>query len=107
MAGKITHFEKWNQIENGFFFIQNQKHIEDSQAQTNDVFSEKWTSYSEEEISEQEKLFNFQRKWFLKLYGFQNEKNLAEHLQKFDYILDAGCGLGYKSAWFGLIGAKQ
>ena len=56
--------------------------------------------YSKEEISEQEKLFKFQREWFLDLYGFNDERHLAEHLRNFKYILDAGCGLGYKAAWF-------
>ena len=49
---------------------------------------------------EQEKLFEFQKRWFLELYGFEDEKHLGDHLQKFEYILDAGCGLGYKAAWF-------
>lgn len=93
-------FENWNEIEKGFYVIEDQKHVEDTQALTNDAFSEKWTVYSEEEITEQEKLFEFQRKWFLDLYGFQDETHLAEHLQSCDYILDAGCGLGYKAAWF-------
>ena len=94
------NFENWNQIEPGFFVIGEKKSINDTQAQTNDAFSEKWKTYSEEEIAEQEKLFEFQRKWFLDLYGFRDEEHLAEHLQSFKYILDAGCGLGYKAAWF-------
>ena len=94
------NFKNWNEIEKGFFVIENQDHVKDTQALTNDAFSEKWSVYSEEEIAEQEKLFEFQRKWFLELYGFEDEKQLAEHLQSCNYILDAGCGLGYKSAWF-------
>ena len=94
------NFENWNQIESGFFIIGDQKSINDTQALTNDAFSEKWKIYSEEETAEQEKLFELQRRWFLDLYGFQDEKHLAEHLQSFEYILDAGCGLGYKAAWF-------
>ena len=93
-------FEKWNQLEDGFFTIGNERFINDTQTLTNDAFSEKWEAYSTEEIAEQEKLFNFQKKWFLDLYGFKNETQLSEHLQKFNYILDAGCGPGYKSAWF-------
>ena len=94
------NFQNWNQIEPGFFIIDEKKSINDTQALTNDAFSEKWQAYSEVEILEQEKLFKFQRRWFLDLYGFQDEKHLAEHLQRFEYILDAGCGLGYKAAWF-------
>ena len=93
-------FKNWKEIENGFYLIGETHPINNTQALTNDVFSEKWKVYSEEEIVEQEKLFEFQRKWFLDLYGFKDESDLAEHLQRFEYILDAGCGLGYKAAWF-------
>ena len=93
-------FKNWKEIEKGFYIIDEATSINDTQALTNDAFSEKWKVYSEEEIVEQEKLFEFQRKWFLDLYGFKDEGDLAEHLQRFEYILDAGCGLGYKAAWF-------
>lgn len=94
------NFQNWNQIEPGFFIIDEKKSINDTQALTNDAFSEKWQVYSEVEILEQEKVFKFQIRWFLDLYGFQDEKHLAKHLQRFEYILDAGCGLGNKAAWF-------
>tara|TARA_B110000008_G_scaffold277004_1_gene317434 strand:- start:13 stop:966 length:954 start_codon:yes stop_codon:yes gene_type:complete len=94
------NFENWKQIEPGFFLIGTQETINNSQKLTNDAFSEKWKIYSEEQITEQEKLFEVQRQWFLDLYGFKDETHLAEHLQGIDYILDAGCGLGYKAAWF-------
>lgn len=71
-----------------------------NQAQTNQAFSLKWTEYSQEEISEQEKLFTFQREWYLKLYGFDSEADLAAFLRKQRVILDAGSGLGYKAKWF-------
>ena len=93
-------FKHWKEIETGFYVIGETTPINDTQALTNDAFSEKWKTHSEEEIVEQEKLFEFQRKWFLDLYGFKDESDLAEHLQRFEYILDAGCGLGYKAAWF-------
>jgi len=69
-----------------------------NQQQTNEVFSEKWTKYDSSE--EKEKLYEFQRNWYLKLYGFGTEEALARHLASFDVVLDAGCGLGYKAAWF-------
>ncbi len=94
------NFEKWNEIEPGFFIIDEERSVNDAQVLTNDAFSEKWKVYSKEEISEQEKLFKFQREWFLDLYGFDDEQHLAKHLRNFKYILDAGCGLGYKAAWF-------
>jgi ubiquinone/menaquinone biosynthesis C-methylase UbiE len=94
------NFQNWKEIEPGFFVIENKKSINETQSHTNNAFSEKWQVYSQEDVAEQEKLFDFQKRWFLDLYGFQDEKLLAEHLRRFEYILDAGCGLGYKAAWF-------
>ena len=69
-----------------------------NQQQTNDVFTEKWDKYAD--TSELETFYQFQREWYLKLYGFASEEALAEHLGHARVILDAGCGLGYKAAWF-------
>lgn len=69
-----------------------------NQQQTNEVFTEKWGRYHTSD--EQEKLYAFQLNWYLKLYGFDSEAALAQHLRKACIILDAGCGLGYKAAWF-------
>jgi trans-aconitate methyltransferase len=41
-----------------------------------------------------------QKKWYLKLYGFENEEQLSEFLRSKNVIFDAGCGLGYKAKWF-------
>lgn len=68
------------------------------QQQTNDVFSEKWEKY--ERSDEKERLYEFQRRWYLKLYGFASVDDLRERLRSCSVILDAGCGLGYKAAWF-------
>jgi SAM-dependent methyltransferase len=68
------------------------------QQQTNDVFSEKWGKYDSSE--EKERLYEFQRAWYLKLYGFGTEQGLREHLALCRVVFDAGCGLGYKTAWF-------
>lgn len=68
------------------------------QQQTNEVFTEKWCKYEKSE--EKERLYEFQRQWYLKLYGFDSEVKLQEFLSRCDVILDAGCGLGYKAAWF-------
>ena len=72
----------------------------ENQTQTNAIFSEKWVKYSKEEVEEQERLFEFQRKWYLELYGFDTELELKKFLEKQSVILDAGCGLGYKAKWF-------
>ena len=70
----------------------------ENQQQTNDSFSEKWNKY--EKSSEKEKLYDMQKKWYLKLYGFDTENDLAQFLKSKKYIFDAGCGLGYKAKWF-------
>ena len=70
----------------------------ENQEQTNTVFSEKWSKYALSE--EQEKLYKFQREWYLTLYGFESEENLRQFLKDKAVIFDAGCGLGYKAAWF-------
>jgi ubiquinone/menaquinone biosynthesis C-methylase UbiE len=69
-----------------------------NQQQTNDVFTEKWDKYSN--TSELATFYQFQQDWYLKLYGFADEQALADHLRTARTILDAGCGLGYKAAWF-------
>jgi ubiquinone/menaquinone biosynthesis C-methylase UbiE len=86
--------------KNGNVYITSNESIIESQAQTNEVFSEKWGKYNKEEITKQEKLFDFQKKWYLDLYGFGNENELKKYLSDKDVILDAGCGLGYKAKWF-------
>lgn len=69
-----------------------------SQQHTNNAFSDKWQKY--EKSDEKERLYQFQRSWYLSLYGFESETALATFLQSKDVIFDAGCGLGYKAAWF-------
>lgn len=41
-----------------------------------------------------------QKRWYLELYGFSSEADLSEFLKSKKVIFDAGCGLGYKAAWF-------
>jgi SAM-dependent methyltransferase len=53
-----------------------------------------------DEYNNIEKLYNFQFEWFLTLYGFESEGDLAEFLSSKRIIIDTGCGLGYKAAWF-------
>lgn len=68
-----------------------------NQAQTNDSFSEKWVKLDKE--SSTGAMEEFQKNWVLQLYGFQTEQGLKEFLSDKKVIIDAGCGLGYKSAW--------
>ncbi len=83
----------------GVLIVSNDADAE-NQLQTNVVFSDKWVKYSKEDGAKQERLFEFQKKWYLDLYGFLNESDLQTYLQKQEVILDAGCGLGYKAKWF-------
>ncbi|WP_289701241.1 class I SAM-dependent methyltransferase [Helicobacter rodentium] len=79
----------------------------DNQAQTAEAFSEKWVSYAENtDEKEQKKLWDYQKEWYLKLYGFKDEKDLAHFLSQCEYVFDAGCGLGYLSEWFAALSPK-
>lgn len=69
-----------------------------NQQHTNEAFSEKWEKY--EQSDEKERLFQYQRDWYLQLYGLGTDAALAAFLASKDVIFDAGCGLGYKAAWF-------
>ncbi len=90
-------FKEKIEISSNFIHIKSNSEAQ-NQKQTNDVFSEKWTEY--EKTNEKEKLYNFQKEWYLKLYGFESESALAKFLSTKKYIFDAGCGLGYKAKWF-------
>jgi len=76
----------------------NSKSKKSNQQQTKDIFSDKWTEA--EEYSDITKLYEFQYEWFLKLYGFESEDAFANFLKTKSTIIDTGCGLGYKAAWF-------
>ncbi|MBA2611538.1 MAG: class I SAM-dependent methyltransferase [Bacteroidetes bacterium] len=68
-----------------------------NQAQTNDSFSEKWVKLDNESSTEASE--DFQKKWVLELYGFKTIDGLKDFLKDKKIIIDAGCGIGYKSAW--------
>jgi SAM-dependent methyltransferase len=68
------------------------------QLQTNAAFSEKWDRQALND--EQDKAWTQQKDWYLDLYGFKDEAALAAFLRDKPLIYDAGCGLGYKAAWF-------
>lgn len=69
-----------------------------NQEQTKEIFSDKWREV--EKLKEAANLFKYQFEWFLQLYGFETEQELAKYLKTKKIILDAGSGLGYKAAWF-------
>lgn len=70
----------------------------ENQQQTNDAFTEKWKAY--DSSPEKQRLYENQKRWYLELYGFGTEEALAAFLRRHAVIFDAGCGLGYKAAWF-------
>jgi ubiquinone/menaquinone biosynthesis C-methylase UbiE len=91
--------------DRGVLLVSDLSHLE-GQSQTNDVFSDKWTKYSEEDEKNQERLFDFQKRWYLELYDFANEDQLKKYLEKQAVVIDAGCGLGYKAKWFADLSPK-
>lgn len=92
-------FTKNNMSLEDNFIVLDKKSPNINQEQTNKVFSAKWEEVNNS-YQDVEKLAKFQFNWYLKLYGFKSKKNLADFLKSKTVILDAGCGLGYKSAWF-------
>lgn len=95
----LNLFEGTYEVRSRALVVSRASHFE-KQSQTNDIFSDKWVKYSEEDQNNQELLFDFQKKWYLDLYGFSSEDALAEYLKNQEIVLDAGCGLGYKAKWF-------
>jgi SAM-dependent methyltransferase len=75
------------------------------QAQTNAAFSSKWGKYAGS--AGRDRLYAMQRRWYLSLYGFAAEDELAQFLRGRRVIFDAGCGLGYKSAWFATLAPQS
>lgn len=100
MLGRLQAlFENKIELDKNLILLKNNIAIgENNQEQTKDVFSDKWNEV--EKLEDVEKLYEFQYKWFLTLYGFKNENDLAQYLSSKEVIVDTGCGLGYKAAWF-------
>ena len=67
---------------------------------TADVFSEKWTSIDQSADDENEGWKQAQFDWYLRCYGYASEDALRDALRSMRIVLDAGCGPGYKAAWF-------
>lgn len=75
-----------------------------AQAQTTAVFSEKWSKLAATGSLAME---GFQKQWLLDLYGFNTVERLRMFLSDKRVIIDAGCGLGYKSAWLAEMAPKS
>ncbi len=85
-------------ISDNFITFKRDEDQRENQNQTKDIFSDKWEEV--EKMEDVDSLYSFQFEWFLKLYGFDSENDLADFLKDKEYIIDTGCGLGYKAAWF-------
>lgn len=70
-----------------------------NQNHTNNAFSEKWSNTHQQE-TDSTAWKRQQFEWYLALYGFEDEQALSQWVSERHVILDAGCGLGYKAAWF-------
>lgn len=68
-----------------------------AESQTKDAFSDKWTHV--DTLTDREPYHRHAKDWFLSLFGFENEDDLAAFLADKKVIFDAGCGLGFKAAW--------
>ena len=86
-------------VEENMIFLDSVENVQQkNQTQTQETFSEKWTQFEQGE--KKEEVYSFQKEWFLKLYGFDSEETLKQFLSSKNTIIDTGCGLGYKAAWF-------
>lgn len=78
--------------------LSDQPGIAGTQEQTAQAFSKKWSA--SEEAQNRETTEQMQKNWYLDLYGFSSEDDLARFLQTKRVVFDAGCGKGHKAAWF-------
>ena len=86
-------------VEENMIFLDSVENVQQkNQAQTQETFSEKWSQF--EQGDKKEEVYSFQKEWFLELYGFDSEESLKQFLSSKNTIIDTGCGLGYKAAWF-------
>ena len=87
--------QEYKRIDDNFFLLSSS----DDFSKTTQTFSIKWDYVDKIEKESFEQYDDFQKNWFLKLYGFQTENKLKILLKKKKIIIDAGCGLGHKTYW--------
>lgn len=78
-------------------FKVNKTHSEKNVVQTTETFSNKWDTVNDNQ--DKRKVIESSTEWFLDLYGFDSVSALKDFLSNKKFIVDAGCGLGYKTAW--------
>jgi ubiquinone/menaquinone biosynthesis C-methylase UbiE len=91
-------FKEQPRLDRGVYVTSMQLSSENEQ-QTNAAFSEKWMQLDQAK-EDDEAWKQFQFRWYLECYGYQDEAALSAALASRNVILDAGCGPGYKAAWF-------
>ena len=79
--------------------ISSEARASENELHTNDAFSEKWTTL-QQDSEDREGWKQFQFRWYLSCYGYDSEAQFAASIADRRVILDAGCGPGYKAAWF-------
>ncbi len=98
-------FDKKINIEGNLIFFEEETAKSKNQEQVGESYSFQWEWVSN--IQEKNKAHDMQKKWYLDLYGFKNDDDLSAFLSDKNIILDAGCGLGYKAAWFAELAPKS
>ena len=81
------------------FIVTKPRDLSATQSQTREAFSNKWSLF-EYETPDFKKSLERQKQWYLELYGFESESELARYLSRCRLVLDAGAGKCGKAAWF-------
>ena len=97
MNGSNLFINEVQQLKSNLVIVADNS-VHENQSQNNESYSLQWKMVDEMEHKKQ--FWEMQKRWYLDLYGFQNEENLRAFLLDKKVILDAGCGMGYKAAWF-------
>ena len=87
-------------VKNGIPRLVSNNFLDKSQKKTQDSFSHKWLHPHLKDYSLGGATVRFHKKWYLKRYGWKNEKDFKRFLKDKRFILDAGCGSGWSAKWF-------
>lgn len=81
-------------------FVAGRPGASEDEVHTSGAFSEKWTTLDQEPPDEEEGWKQVQLRWYLTCYGYSDEAEFEAFLKTRRVVIDAGCGPGYKAAWF-------
>jgi SAM-dependent methyltransferase len=81
-------------------YLSGDPNASENELHTSAAFSEKWMTLQQDASDEEEGWKKFQFRWYLTCYGYETEAYFAKSIAPRRVILDAGCGPGYKAAWF-------